>query len=406
MKDKKTTCKFVNNEDQDEKLRIALFIDTFYPMIDGVVQVVDNYARILSRDCDVTVFTIKPRSGTYDDSILPYKVVRCKRIKVSFLDYDLPVPSLDKDFQNEIFRKKFDIIHIHSPFGIGKLGVKYAKKNNVPVVATMHSQFYKDFLKESHSKTIAKMLLKKVMKVFNSCDECLAVNSEVAKIYFNEYKAKTMPLTRNNGTDMKPIIDIGKISKLKQEYGITDDEKVLLFVGRLTVLKNILFIADCMKKLKDKNFKFKMLYVGSGPDEDKLKEKIEALGLADDVKLLGRIADRDRLACIYKMADLFVFPSLYDCSSLVQIESSCQSTPALFIQGSATSDGVIDGVNGYLADNSIDSYADKILQIFADMSQYNNVCTQCYEDLYLSWDKAVELAKQDYIRLIEDKKNK
>ena len=313
---------------------------------------------------------------------------------------------MDKDFQNEIFRKKFDIVHIHSPFGIGKLGVKYAKKNNVPVVATMHSQFYKDFLKESHSKTIAKMLLKKVMKVFNSCDECWAVNSEVAKIYFNEYKAKTMPLTRNNGTDMKPIVDIGKISKLKQEYGITDDEKVLLFVGRLTVLKNILFIADCMKKLKDKNFKFKMLYVGSGPDEDKLKEKIEALGLADDVKLLGRIADRDRLACIYKMADLFVFPSLYDCSSLVQIESSCQSTPALFIQGSATSDGVIDGVNGYLADNSIDSYADKILQIFADMSQYNNVCTQCYEDLYLSWDKAVELAKQDYIRLIEDKKNK
>lgn len=60
MKDKKTTYKFVNNQDQDEKLRVALFIDSFYPMIDGVVQVVDNYARILSRDCDVTVFTIKP----------------------------------------------------------------------------------------------------------------------------------------------------------------------------------------------------------------------------------------------------------------------------------------------------------------------------------------------------------
>ena len=170
-----------------KRLKIGLFIDTFFPMVDGVIMVVDNYARRLQKNCDVTVFAPIGRSS-FDDSTLPYKVVRCKsKFPLCFLDYDLPLPKIDKEFKKAIEDSKLDLVHIHSPFSIGKMGVQYAKKHNIPVVATMHSQFKKDFKKAVKLNCLTNLMLKKVMKVFNNCDECWAVNSEVARIFHQDY---------------------------------------------------------------------------------------------------------------------------------------------------------------------------------------------------------------------------
>ena len=384
-----------------KRLKIGFFIDTFFPMVDGVVMVVDNYARRLSEIADVTVFTTKPRKK-YDDSKFPYKVVRCPMIPLVGADYDIPLPKLSGKFKKQVNNGDFDIIHIHSPFGVGKAGVRYAKKHNIPVVATMHSQYKKDFLRETHNwKWLSNKLLKSIMKVFNACDECWAVNSNVAKIYFDEYGASVLPKVHNNGTDLIKLKTNEHLQTLKEKYSIAKDEKVFLFVGRLTVLKNIDFIVRSLSLVKEAGMKFKMLFVGSGPDEEKVRKLSNDLGLQKEVLFLGRITDREEISKIYSLADLFLFPSMYDCSSLVQIEASSQETPTLFIKESATADAVTHGVNGYLSENSETSYANMILDIFKDKQEYKKICKQAYHDLYLSWDDAVSIAHKDYLRLID-----
>ncbi|MFA6843955.1 MAG: glycosyltransferase, partial [Bacilli bacterium] len=257
----------------EKKLKIGLFIDTFFPMVDGVVVVVDNYARRLSKIADVTVFAPRGRKD-FDDSTLPYKVVRCRsRLPLFFLDYDLPLPNFDKNFKKELLNSNLDIVHIHSPFSLGKQGMNYAKKHNIPLVSTMHSQFKKDFLKNTHSKLISNIMLKKIMKVFNSCDECWAVNDNIGKV-FVEYGANKTPKTQNNGTDLKLVNDNSKIEELRKKYNISKEEKVFLFVGRIDKLKNIFFIVESLKILKSKGFKFKMIFVGGGIDEKELQKKI------------------------------------------------------------------------------------------------------------------------------------
>ena len=130
-----------------EKITIGLFIDTFFPMIDGVAMVVDNYAKRLSKIANVIVFApaYKEVTETYD-SRFPYKIVRCKSLKLLMIDYSLPLPSFDSNFEKELACANLDIVHIHSPFAIGKKGIEYAKNNNIPVIATMHSQYKQDFL--------------------------------------------------------------------------------------------------------------------------------------------------------------------------------------------------------------------------------------------------------------------
>lgn len=167
-----------------------------------------------------------------------------------------------------------------------------------------------------------------------------------------------------------------------------------LFVGRINALKNIYFLVEALSKLKDRNFK--MLFVGEGQDLNELKKRIAKFNLQDNIILTGRIVDRELLKAIYCRAKLFLFPSLYDASSLVQIEAASQKTPAVFLEGAATSATVTADVNGFIAEATPEKYAQKIEEILGDNKLYEKVREGSFRDLYVTWDDAVNEMKERY----------
>jgi len=387
-----------------EKLTIGLFNDSFFPMLDGVVMVVDNYARRLSKYANVIVFVPENTNSNYDDSKLPYKVVRCNSIKVPFLDYSLPLPKLDRKFMKELNNYNLDIVHIHSPFTVGRAGLDYAKKHNIPCIATMHSQFKQDFKRIVKFDWFSTILNNNLINVFNKCDECFAVNSEVARIFYEEYRYKKLPKVMNNATEFEPVKDIDQAKELiNKKHNIKSNEKVFLFVGRINLLKNILFIVDSLKQVKEKEpkLKFKMLFVGGGQDTEILKKHIKECNLEKEVIICGKVSDRQLLASYYARADLFLFPSLYDASSIVQIEAASQSTPGIFIKESATASTVTDNINGFLTNNNIEDYSNKIIEVINDKKLYNKVSKNCFIDIYKNWDDKVKEMYDIYMSFIE-----
>ncbi len=392
-----------------KKITIGLFNDSFYPLFDGVTVVVDNYARELSKYANVIVFVPHYMGNEMDDSVFPYQVVRCYSLKVPFLDYSLPIPKLDRKFLKELDKYNLDIIHIHSPFTIGMAGVDYAKKHHIPCIATMHSQFKQDFMRAVRSEYLATKLNNRLIKIFNKCDKCLAVNAETARIFTVDYGYRGEPLVMENATDMKPLSD-GKKARdyINKKHNINKNEKVFLYVGRINALKNIFFIADSLKavKLKNPRLRFKMLYVGSGQDEEKLHEYIMKLGLDKEVIMCGKITDRYELACYYKRADLLLFPSLYDTSAIVRIEAASQEKPGLFLKGSATASMIIDNVNGFLSINTVGAYSNRILEILDNKYLYEKVCKNAYVDLYKTWEGVAKETYKIYLEMIKEKKRR
>lgn len=390
------------DEKKKERLKIGLFVDAFFPMVDGVVNVVDNYAKRLQAIADVTVFAPQARDKAYQDQT-SYKVVRSRQVHVPFTDYDMSIPLFDPRFKNMLNRANLDIVHIHSPFPIGQIGIQYAKKHKIPVIATFHSQYRQDYLERVKSKTITDIAIRDIMHTFNKCDAYFAVNKKVAAIFVT-YGAKKQPGILFNGTDLLPIEETSKIHELRTTHGIQPEEKVLLFVGRIDKVKNIFFMANALAELKKRQFAYKMLFIGSGPHEKELKKTCGMLGIQDECLFLGKIMDRQRLSTYYALADLFLFPSLYDSSSLVQIEAASQKTPTLFLEGAATADTVTKDVNGYLSPPDSKSYAETIIDIFADETHYQRVSKQAFKDLYWTWDEAVDKAYQTYLDMIANKR--
>ena len=385
-----------------KRLRIGIFVDLFLPKIDGVAIVVHNLATYLSETADVTVFAPEVNDGG-EMPETKYKIVRSNKMKIPFVCYDIAVPYTDSEFMNTLKNADFDIIHIHSPFSMGKIGIKYAIKNNIPVVATLHSQFEMDFKSQTKSKLLTKWMLKKIIRVFNKCDECWAVSEEIVHV-FDGYGIKIPIIVHHNGTDLIPIIDREKSVDLMTLHKIKTSDQIFLFVGRLSRLKNVFLIIESLKYLAQQNYAFKMLFIGSGPEEKLMKELVTFYHLEDYIEMVGTIVDRNLLTEYYHLADLFLFPSLYDASSLVQIEAASQHTPTLFLKDAVTAKKITDDKDGYLSDDSPEAYAQRIISIFGDNIKYKEVCDGAFNNLYRYWTKEVDTMKVDYQRLIDSKK--
>lgn len=152
-----------------KKLKIGLFMDNYFPIYEGVTMTMHNYAMNFSKYADVTVVVPNIDKKKQDDSIYPYRIIRVKSVNFNKIGYHVGTPVFDKKTVKEIEKIDFDIIHIHSPFMMGRLGIKIGKKKHIPVIATMHTQFKQDFLRYTKSETISNTLLKGIMKNFNSC---------------------------------------------------------------------------------------------------------------------------------------------------------------------------------------------------------------------------------------------
>jgi glycosyltransferase involved in cell wall biosynthesis len=177
---------------------------------------------------------------------------------------------------------------------------------------------------------------------------------------------------------------------------------MFLFVGRINLMKNILFIADALKILKDKGFDYKMVYVGAGGDMEKLETHIKQLGIEDNVVLAGKIMDRVLLSKIYAAADLNLFPSVYDTDGLVKYEGASQHTPTVLMEGISAAKGIEDGVTGYISEANAESFAEKIIEALSDKEKYNKVCKNVHTHLYKTWPQRVKEAYDRYLYLIAE----
>jgi glycosyltransferase involved in cell wall biosynthesis len=383
-------------------MKIGLFTDAFFPMTDGVGMVVHNYAKYLMNYGEVIVFCPKYHLS-FDDGKLPYKVVRCASFKVLGIDYSLPIPDVDLSFIKELDKYKLDIVHIHSPFTMGKVGIRYAKKHHIPVIGSMHSQYKQDFMRATKNKYLASKLTNTILRVYAKCNECWAVSSEVARIYHEDYGFKYLPKVMNNATEMLPVENISKARKyINKECDINNNTLMFLFVGRINNLKNVFFILDVIKRIKElSDLKFKMVYVGEGQDMEELKRRIKKYKLGKDVLLYGKVDDREELSNFYQRADLFIFPSMYDASSIVQIEAASQKTPCIFAKDSATSSMVKNNINGFVEEIDVDKFANRIIKIMNNKELLEKVSNRAYKDLYVTWKQKINDVYKKYEEIIK-----
>ena len=132
-----------------------------------------------------------------------------------------------------------------------------------------------------------------------------------------------------------------------------------------------------------------------------MQEMAKELELSDNAVFTGHIADRDSLKGLYARADLFVFPSLYDNAPMVVREAAAAGTPSLLIRGSCAAEGVTDGVNGFLCENTPENIAKGMERALLTAKE---VGSRARQTIPVPWSGIAKTVAARYAALIERKK--
>ncbi len=388
-------------------IRSAQCNDTYFPILDGVVRTVHNYAAVLNRRSGAYVVCPKQK-GNYDDSTLPYKVLRCASLRLPVMNYALAFPVDPAAVHRITAMGRTDIVHIHSPFMVGTTALAAARKLGIPAVATFHSKYYSDVLQVTKSRALARMVTDAIVGFYNLCDEvwaCSEGTAETLRSYGYKKKIPVMP----NGCDMtEPENIAGLRGRAVQEFSLQEKRCTLLFTGSLIWQKNLKLILDTFRILcRVRPGRYRLILAGTGNHENEIRAYAEKLDFpAGSVLFTGGIHDRDLLAGLYSFADLFFFPSVYDNAPLVVREAAALRTPSLLTAGSNAAEAVSPGINGFTAEENAKDMAKTILRITSDPETLREAGQRAAETIPVPWEQILSNVYDRYEEILGRKRKR
>lgn len=145
----------------------------------------------------------------------------------------------------------------------------------------------------------------------------------------------------------------------RRTYGIGEDEKLLVTVGRLVARKAVNQLIHMMTAMKDE--RVRLLIIGSGPQEMALKHQVHESGLDHRVIFLGQVVESEKFQ-ILRMCDVYVSTSQHEGFGLVFLEAMACGLPVVCYNVGGQTDFLEDGTTGYLVGlNEQDCFQDRCL---------------------------------------------
>ena len=292
--------------------------------------------------------------------------------------------------------KRADVVHIFGLYDLlGPIVAFVAKMQHVPYLVEPLGMFV---------PIMRSFLIKRIYHfVFGTWlvdnASCVVVTSEQERQeIINERKQLGRIIVRRNGIDLNEFDDLPERGMIRNQFGISPDETMLLFLSRLSPKKNPELLIRAFAELHRQNLKL----VFSGPDESGYQEElqilIKQLCVGDDIVFTGPLFGKDKVAALHD-ADIFVLPSNNENFGNVVAESVAIGTPVIISDRCGIAPFISDRVGLVISPTKI-NLVDAITYLLEDRELYlrfKKDCAKVSNDF--SWDDPVSELEKVYISL-------
>ena len=368
-----------------------------YPprIVGGIARVVHDLSQRLIKDGhEVTVITYKDGDAPEYESDKGVQVYRIENYMIrpnNFIDWIMQMNFNMIAKANELIAngEKFDTIHAHDWL------VAYAAKTlkhsyNIPLVSTIHAT-------ESGRNS---GIHDEVQRYINDTEWLLTYESSEVIVNSNYMKCELqrlfgLPFEKinvvPNGININNFAGIERDYEFRRQYAM-DNEKIILYVGRLVYEKGIQNLISAMPKILNGYHDSKLIIAGKGGMLDELKAQANSMGLGDKVYFTGYL-NAKQVQKMYKCADVAVFPSTYEPFGIVALEAMLAGVPTVVSDVGGLNEIIEHGVNGMksYAGNS-NSIADSVLSLLYDHKLCANISKNAKNKVkeQFNWNKIAQ----------------
>lgn len=331
----------------DRPMRVSLFTDTLGD-VNGVCRFIQNVAeRARASGRDLEVITSTRLEVPDAPNIYNFKPVFAGSMP-KYENLEAVLPPITRILRH-IDEHQPDVLHISTPGPVGFIGYLAARMLKIPVLGVYHTDFpaYIDHLFEDHALTY---ITRRYMKFFYGPFWKIFTRSED---YIDSLD--TLGLQRDRCCRLLPGCDTDlfnvkhKDPAIWDALGLSRDTVKVLYVGRVSVEKNLPFLAGVWKNVHETLKRTpgapeaELVIVGGGPYEKKMAEELAGR----NVRFLGFKRGQE-LSTIYASSDMFLFPSVTDTLGQVVMESQSSGIPVIVTDQGGPKE-VVDAPNtGYV----------------------------------------------------------
>ncbi|MDR0978801.1 MAG: glycosyltransferase family 4 protein [Lachnospiraceae bacterium] len=342
-----------------------------YPprIVGGIARVVHDLSKRLIKDGhDVYVVTYKEGDAPEyenDKGVNVYRVDNYMINPNNFIDWVMQLNFNMVSKVNEIIQKEgnFDVIHAHDWL------VAYAAKTlknsyKTPLVSTIHAT-------ESGRNS---GIHDEVQRYINDTEWLLTYESSEVVVNSNYMKNELQRLfglpyekinVISNGINLTNFTGVERDYVFRRQYA-ADNEKIILYMGRLVYEKGIQHLISAMPKILSAYNDTKLVIAGKGGMVEELKQQVESMGISNKVYFTGYLNSK-QVTKMYKCADVSVFPSTYEPFGIVALEAMLAGVPVVVSDIGGLNEIVThgyDGIKSYAG--NANSIADSILSLLYD----------------------------------------
>ncbi len=368
-----------------------------YPprIVGGISRVVHDLSHRLIKDGhDVTVVTYRDGNTPYFENDKGVKVYRVDNYMIhpnNFIDWIMQLNFNMIAKATEIINQegKFDVIHAHDWL------VTYSAKTlkhafDIPVVATIHAT---ESGRNSgiHDDTQRYINDSEWLLTYEATEVIVNSNfmkNDLQRIFGLPYeKINVIP----NGINLNNFSGVDRDYDFRRQYAM-DNEKIILYLGRLVYEKGVQNLIAAMPKILDNYHDSKLVICGRGGMINELRQEVHNLGIDDKVYFAG-YCDSKKVQKMYKCADVAVFPSTYEPFGIVTLEAMLAGVPTVVSDVGGLNEIVKHGVTGMksYAGNS-NSIADSVLSLLYDPKLCDTVSKNAVKEVkeLYNWNKIAQ----------------
>ena len=397
-----------------------------YPprIVGGIARVVHDLSKRLIKDGhEVTVVTYREGNLPYFENDKGVKVYRIDNYNINpmnFIDWIMQMNFNMVAKASELIAKEgeFDVIHAHD-WLVGYAAKTLKQSYNIPIVATIHAT---EAGRNSgiHDETQRYINDTEWLLTYEASEVIVNSNymkNELQRLFGLPFeKINVVP----NGVNLTTYSGVERDYDFRRQYA-ADNEKIILYVGRLVYEKGIQHLIAAMPKILANYHDSKLVIAGRGGMIDELRQEAHNLGIDNKVYFAGYM-DSKQVAKMYKCADVAVFPSTYEPFGIVALEAMLAGIPTVVSDIGGLNEIVQHCENGMktYAGNA-NSIADSVLQLLYNPQLCDNVVKRAKlkvkneynwgkiaQDTYFTYQKAIceTMAERQARQIAQEKAKK